>query len=328
MSDQRNHSLRVLVTGAAGFLGSHAVDLLLAQGHSVRGIDDLSQGRRAHLKAARSRGFQLIDDDLLHRGLFEEVAASFRPDAILHLAGLAGVTAAEKWPWRNRRLHVDSTRVVAEAARRQGIRRVVLASSAAVYGDRDPWSPPAFENDELDPRTELGRAKVESEHILEELARNEGVTCVSARLFNVYGRRQDPLASQSSVVTVAAERFKKRLPVTIFGDGNQTRDFLWVEDAVRGLMLAATRPDVPSGAYNLCTGKAHSVREMVDLFFEQQPNAPLPVFAPRREADVSQGPGDPARALQHLGFSASVSLREGVRALLLDPLESALRRAA
>lgn len=320
MIPHRPHPVRVLVTGAAGFLGSHAVDLLLDEGHVVLGIDDLSSGRRAHLASARSRGFRLVDDDLLHRGLLNGVVDAFRPEVILHAAGFGGVTKAEQWPGHNRRLHVEATRVVVEAARSRGIGRVVLVSSAAVAGEWGGAGAP-------DPGTELGRAKLESERLLADLARSGGTTAVAARLSHVYGGRQDPAAPQSSVVTVFAERFRKRRPVTIFGDGTRTRDLLWIADAARGLALAATRPGVPSGAYALCSGTAHSVAEIAGRFAALNPGAPDPVFAPERGVDFSQGAGDPSAALEFLGFSASVGLDEGIRELMGCAGE-ALRRAA
>jgi UDP-glucose 4-epimerase len=314
MSTDRDFSLRILVTGAAGFIGSHTVDLLLDQGHEVRGIDDLSRGRRANLEAAQQRGFRMVDDDLLCTGLLDELIGGFQPDAVIHLAGLTGIAEAEKWPHRNRRLNVDATRLLAEVAARRGVRRIVFGSSAAVYGDPEP-------------KAELGRAKRESERILEELARNEGVTCVSARLSNVYGSRQDPEAPQAGVVTIFADRCKRRLPITIFGDGTQTRDYLSVQDAARGLMLAATRSGVPSGTLDLCSGTTHTVLEIAKLVAARFPKGPKPVFAPARPADIIHSAGDPSLALETLGFSASISLEEGIRALL-DPGVRALRRAA
>jgi UDP-glucose 4-epimerase len=314
MSFDRDSSLRILVTGAAGFIGSHTVDLLLDIGHDVVGIDDLSRGHRVNVKAARHRGFRLVDDDLLCSGVLADVITSFQPDAVIHLAGLTGIAEAEKWPHRNRRLNVDATRLLAEVAAGRGVRRIVFGSSAAVSGEPEP-------------KGELGRAKLESERILEEFAGNNGMICVSTRMSNVYGSRQDPEAPQAGVVTIFADRCKRRLPITIFGDGTQTRDFLAVQDAARGLMLAATRPEVPSGALDLCSGTTHTVLEVSKLVRSHFPKGPKPVFAPARPADITHSTVDPSRALEQLGFSASISLEEGLRGLI-DPGVGALRRAA
>jgi len=316
---------RILVTGAAGFIGSHTVSTLLDQGHEVVGVDDLSTGKRANIKEARVRGFRLVDDDMLTSGLLDEVTVSFRPDVIMHLAGFGGVALSEETPQRNFRLNVESTQLVAETARRRGVTRIVLASSAAVYGDLEML--PVSEDAMTVPKSNFGTAKLVSELLLAGYARSYGMTCVSTRIFNVYGRLQDSSATNAGVISIFADRFKRRVPVTIFGDGTQRRDFISVSDVARGLALAATRPGVFSGSYNLCTGVSHSLLELVKLLTVRYPGGPELTFAPEREGEIKHSQGDPSRTEEHLGFVASVPFGDGIRELL-DPGFAELRRAA
>ena len=317
--------LRILVTGAAGFIGSHTVEALLGQGHEVMGADDLSTGKRANLKDARARGCRLVDDDLLAKGVLDGVTASFRPDVIIHLAGLVSVPLGEERPHRNFRLNVEATQLVAETGRQHGVSRIVLGSSGTVYGDFEklPWG----EDDPKMPKSNYGMSKLVSEMILAGYAQSYGMTCVATRFFNVYGPRQDSTSPHSGVVSIFADRFRQRRQSTIFGDGSQTRDFVHVRDVARALTLAATRPAVASGAYNVCSGTRHSLLELTHLLAGIFPGGPDVAFAPERAGDIKHSLGDPARAAEQLGFVAEVSLRDGLRQLA-DGGWSEFRRAA
>ena len=316
---------RILVTGAAGFIGSHTVEALLDQGHEVTGVDDLSTGKRANLKDARARGCRLLDDDLLANGVLDSVMESFRPDVVIHLAGLVSVPLGEERPHRNFRLNVEATQLVTETARRHGVPRIVFGSSGTVYGDSEklPWT----EDGPKMPKSNYGMSKLVSELILEGYARSYGMTCVSTRFFNVYGPRQDAASPHSGVVSIFADRFRQRRQSTIFGDGTQTRDFVHVRDVARALTFAATRPGVASGAYNVCSGTSHSLLELANLLAGIFPGGPEVAFAPERAGDIKHSLGDPTRAAEQLGFVAEVSLRDGLRQLA-DAGWSDFRRAA
>ncbi len=306
---------KILVTGAAGFIGSHTVDLLLNEGRSVVGVDDLSTGHLDNVRSAMATGrFHLEQCDMLEDGLMDRLVSEFLPDAIIHLAGLVSVTLGQEQPERNFRLNLESTKLVAEAARKSGCKRVVFASSAAVYGDLEEL--PIREDDPKDPKSNYGTAKLMSEMLLQSYAKSYGMTCISNRFFNVFGPRQDPHSPYSGVISIFAERFASGRVATIFGDGQQSRDFVSVYDVARGNVLAATRRDVPSGAYNLCSGKRKSLLDLVDALAKAMPTA-LPVnFGEEREGDIMHSQGSCDKARVYLGFDPEVRFEAGIRDLV------------
>lgn len=311
-----------MVTGAAGFIGSHTVDRLLAEGHHVYGIDDLSTGSLDNLKdAIEHPNFELIVQDIVQPRFLEYFCKRYSPDAIIHLAALVSVVKAEEDPELNFRLNIQGTHAVAEAARRTGVSRVVFASSAAVYGELP--EPPIKELSEPDPIGNYGTAKLIGEFLLKQVTRSYGITTVRNRYFNVYGPRQDPSSPYSGVISLFTERYSKGEPVTIFGDGGQTRDFVSVHDVAAANTIAATRDAVESGSYNICTGQSRSLLELVDVLQEIYPGSPPPNFAEERPGDIRDSLGCPDLAKKAVGFAAGVEFKEGIA-----ELTSALKGAA
>lgn len=311
---------RMLVTGAAGFIGSHTVDALIAEGYDVLGIDDLSTGRVENLNQAMTTGrFELRARDLLEPGFLDQTVADWRPEVIIHLAGLVSVIVGQDKPARNFRLNIESTKTVCEAARKHEVGRIVFASSAAVYGDPDEL--PLRENDPKDPASNYGSAKLMSEMLLMSYAKSYGLTAISNRYFNVYGPRQDPASPYSGVISIFSDRFSRNDSVTIYGDGRQSRDFISVYDIARGNVLAATHPDAPSGAYNLCTGKRRTLLDLIKQLQARYKLAPRPVFAEERPGEVRHSLGSPEKARSYLGFEAEVSFADGI-AELIAPAET------
>lgn len=308
-------SRRILVTGAAGFIGSHTVDLLLRDGYQVLGIDNLSTGKRQNLASAFGNPrFQFAVRDLLDPGVLDYFTAGFQPDAIIHLAGLVSVALGQRAPQENFRLNIEATKVVAESARIHGVPRVVFASTAAVYGDSQEL--PLDEHGFKDPKSNYGTAKLMSELLLHGYARSYGMTCICCRYFNVFGPRQDPASPYSGVISIFVDRFMQGRAATIFGDGGQSRDFVSVYDIARGNVLAATRPDLPSGSYNLCTGHSIRLLDVVDLLEREFPYAPAVRFAEERSGDIRHSRGNPQRARVALGFEAERTFDEAMRDLL------------
>lgn len=308
-------SHRILVTGAAGFIGSHTVDRLLREGHEVLGIDNLSTGRRQNLAAALdSSRFQFVVRDLLDPGVMDYLAGGFQPDSIIHLAGLVSVSLGQRAPQENFRLNIEATKVVAESARVHGVPRVVFASTAAVYGDSQAL--PLDEQTNKEPKSNYGTAKLMSELFLLGYARSYGMSCICCRYFNVFGPRQDPGSPYSGVISIFVDRFLQGRQATIFGDGGQSRDFVSVYDIARGNALAATRPDVPSGAYNLCTGQSIRLLDVVDLLEREFPFVPAVKFAEERSGDIRHSRGNPKRAYATLGFEAEYPFDLAMRDLL------------
>ncbi len=307
--------LRLLVTGAAGFIGSHTVDLLLQGGHRVVGIDDLSTGHLENLSQARfSPMFNLHVEDMMKPGLIDGLSQEFQPDAIIHLAGLVSVALGQETPQRNFELNVASTQLVAETARTHGVETVVFASSAAVYGE--PETLPLNEDLVCRPVSNYGAAKRMSEVLLEGYSVSYGMRCVCNRYFNVFGPRQDPKSPYSGVLSIFTERYAQGRPTTIFGDGEQSRDFISVYDIARGNVLAATRPEVRSGNYNLCTGRSVTLRDVVNLLRKHFPSAPETTHAAERAGDIRHSRGDGSKARSGMGFVARTGFSAGLTDLV------------
>lgn len=303
--------MRILVTGAAGFIGSHTVDRLLAQGHEVLGVDNLRSGRESNLEAARrAPRFCFSRQDIL-ADEFKASVTAFRPDAIIHLAALVSVPESVAKPNENFRLNVAATDRVALVAHRAKVARLVFASSAAVYGvDSDePWREDAL----CAPRSPYGAAKLAAENLLLGYARCFGLTVRCQRYFNVFGPRQNPHSPYSGVISLLADRARTGQPFTVHGDGNQTRDFIAVADVAEANVRAATLPSLSSGIANISTGRRISLNELIVTLerisgrrIERHAGAPRP-------GDIRASLGCPHAAQRDLGFVAAVGLETGLQ---------------
>ncbi|MEO6873764.1 MAG: NAD-dependent epimerase/dehydratase family protein [Opitutaceae bacterium] len=314
---------KILVTGAAGFIGSHTTDYLLGEGHGVVGVDNFRTGRKENLRAAlRSPKFVLHERDVAEPGALATLVAAEKPDAIIHLAALVSVQESIANPELNFSLNVQATQLVAEAARLHGVDRVVFASSAAIYGDGA--QPPIRESAEKCPVSPYGAAKLASEALLLGHGAAYGFTVRCQRYFNVFGPRQDPSSPYSGVISIFAKYYREGEAVTIFGDGRQTRDFIAVKDVARANALAATRPGLSSGVANICTGQATSLLELAAIFSTQHPGAPAPLYRATRSGDIVHSLGDPTTATAALGFTARMGVAEGLAELINGPAVPAL----
>ncbi len=306
---------KILITGAGGFIGSHTTDTLLGAGRQVVGIDDFSTGKRENLAGAESSGaFSLIEADITEPGVVEAAVDQHRPDSIVHLAALVSVPAGEEDPGKNFRLNVGATQMVAEAARKHGVKRTVFASSAAVYGNSTAI--PLAESGPTVPISQYGAAKLMSEQLLRAYASSYGISSICFRFFNVYGPRQDPKSPYSGVVSIFAERFISGRQATVFGDGEQSRDFIFVKDLAKAIAGAASNADQPDGIYNLCTGRSSTLLDLVDILKEAYPEVPAIKFGEDRPGDIKHSLGNPQAARTQLDFEANTPFRDGIRALL------------
>jgi UDP-glucose 4-epimerase len=308
---------KILVTGAAGFIGSHTADLLLALGHDVLGIDNFRSGREENLaNASRNPRFRFLREDLTADGLLIRIVAAEKPDAILHLAALVSIPESIADPILNRRLNLDATRVVTAAAVASGsVRRVVFASSAAVYGTNADL--PLHETAQTRPLSPYGEAKLESEKILADLSRSQpAISTVALRYFNVYGPRQDPRSPYSGVISILAAAFRDGRPFTLHGDGGQTRDFISVADVAMANKLALTRPVNGSLVLNVCTGQATALTEMIRVMGTITGRSLDPARQPAREGDIRHSLGTPEAAQRHLGFRSANSIETGLGSFL------------
>lgn len=309
---------KILVTGAAGFIGSHTADLLLASGHDVLGIDNFRTGREENLaNAARNPRFRFLREDITADGLLIRIVTEEKPEAILHLAALVSVPESIADPLLNRRLNLDATHQIAAAAAASGsVRRVVFASSAAVYGANADL--PLHETAQTKPLSPYGEAKLESERILADLSRSQpAISTVALRYFNVYGPRQDPRSPYSGVISILAAAFREGRPFTLHGDGGQTRDFISVADVARANALALTHPVNGSLVLNVCTGRATALTEMIRAMGTITGRALDPARQPAREADIRHSLGAPEAARRHLGFDSADPVETGLRAFLV-----------
>lgn len=305
----------IIVTGAAGFIGSHTVDQLLAGGHTVAGVDNFRTGRRSNLETATaSQGFTLHELDVTTPGALASLAASTRTDAIIHLSALVSVQESMTNPDLNYALNVHATHVVAEVARTTGVQRIVFASSAAIYGNATDL--PIRESAAKTPISPYGAAKLASEAMLLGHGAAFGLTVRCQRYFNVFGPRQDPASPYSGVISIFERRYREGKSVTVYGDGSQTRDFISVHDVARANVIAATTAGIVSGAANICTGRSTSLLDVVGVFRSQYPASAAPTHAAPRLGDIIHSLGAPECAATELGFRAEVAVETGLRELI------------
>ena len=298
--------MRVLVTGGAGFIGSHLVDALLDRGAEVSMADHLHRSPKPWFGEALLRGAQLYVADLRDLQALRPAFAAARPEVVLHLAAQVDVRLSVADPAFDAQVNVAGTVSVLEAAREVGARRVVMASSAAVYGDpRDLLPTP--ENAPIAPLSPYGTSKAAAEWYLAQYSRLHGISTLALRMANVYGPRQDP-QGESGVVSIFSGTAASGARATIFGDGRQTRDYVFVDDVVDA-WLAAAASDV-SGALNISTGIETSVRELaeaLDLSYD---------FEPGRFGEIERSCLDPSAAVAQLGWRPAVPLANGLRRTL------------
>ena len=306
---------RVLVTGAAGFIGSHTVERLLSEGAEVCGVDNLRTGSLDNLKGVRTNErFHWEEVDIVDRDAMRRVMTAFRPTAIIHLAALVSVPESIVSPDLNYRINVEGVHSVGMLAKEFAVKQVVFASSSAVYGDTDVL--PVRENNLKSPISPYGAAKFAGESLLQSYARNYGFGCCCFRYFNVYGPRQDPSSPYSGVISIFAQRSMSQQAVTIYGDGTQTRDFVFVADVAKVNVKAALQTDGVVESINVGTGVASSLLDLVGAFKERFPDAPEPEFAEARAGDILQSYTDPATLKQRLGVVPRYDLRTGLGELI------------
>jgi len=298
-----------LVTGGAGFIGSHLCDALLARGDEVRVLDDLSTGRRANVPAQAG----LIVGDIADPAA--ALAATDGIDGCFHLAAIASVERGiNDWPGTHR-VNLSGTISIFDAIRRHGTKApVVYASSAAVYGDCRTI--PIAETAERRPLSAYGADKYGCELHAITASHVHGIVTVGLRFFNVYGARQDPRSPYSGVISIFADRIPRGEPIVIYGDGEQTRDFVHVSDVVAALLAAMRlRPETAS-AFNVCTGVATSILELAGAIGAITGKPPNVGHGPPRAGEIRHSLGDPAAMRQALGLGSMFNLRDGLTDLL------------
>ena len=302
----------VLVTGGAGFIGSNLVDALLAKGHSVRILDDMSTGKRSNLPMDNPK-VELIEGDVADASLVTRVMAGC--SAVVHLAAVASVQASVDDPVRTHQSNFIGTLNVCEGMREAGIKRVIFASSAAVYGNNGEGES-IVEDTPKAPLTPYASDKLSSEYYLDFYRRHHGFEPAIFRLFNVFGPRQDPSSPYSGVISIFSERAVKGLPITIFGDGEQTRDFIYVGDLVQILVQAVEARQVEEGAVNVGLNKATTLKQMLEALSEVVGQLPPISYAPARSGDIRHSRADNTRLLQRFTLGETTPMSVGLARLL------------
>ena len=321
MTDRANPL--VLVTGGAGFIGSHLCEALLARGARVRVLDDFSTGRWENLARIRS-DIEVIEGGLESAPAVERAVAGV--DSIAHLAARSSVVesiGARELYWR---VNVEGTATLFAAAAAARARRVVFAASSSAYGDRAPTHDqahdqahdvPQDESMQPHPASPYAASKVEGERLVRALAQTGGVDAIALRFFNVYGLRQDPNSAYAAVIPRFMTRVAEGKPVTVFSDGLQTRDFVHVSDTARAVIAALDAKDVLGGVIaNVGTGQATTVTELVRLVGAVLGKPAMVEYQPAREGEVRHSVAATERAAQLIGFRANMSLESGLRTMV------------
>jgi len=297
-----------LVTGGCGFIGSHLCKVLVWRGDAVRVLDDLSTGSVANLPA----GATFIQGDVADPRVVLEAITGV--DGCFHLAAIASVELSNRDWVRCHRTNLTGAITVFDAAISTGLVPVVYASSAAVYGDCP--SLPLRENSEKRPLSAYAVDKYGCELHARVASKVHRLRSVGLRLFNVYGPGQNPKSPYSGVISIFCERIRRGEPIKIFGDGRQTRDFIFVADVVTALLRAMDTPLSGELVFNICTGSATSVLELAQIIASVCSQDLAICFRPPRKGEVNHSCGDPTAAKQALGFFGYTELRTGLSATL------------
>ena len=292
-----------VVTGGAGFIGSHLAEMLLGRGRRVRVVDNFATGRRALLP----QGIDLVEGDV------NDVAGdAFRgAEVVYHLAALPSVPRSVKQPLESHHATARGTLAALAAAERAGVKRLVFASSSSVYGDTPTL--PKHEGMPPRPLSPYAAAKLAGEYYASSWAERGPLETVSLRFFNVYGPRQDPDSPYAAVIPIYLRLLREGKPMKVYGDGGQTRDFTFVADVVDGLIRAGSAPGVSGRVYNLAGGRPVSVLDMGKELARLSGKPADFEFLPPRPGDIRDSFADVEAARRDLGFTASVPLEEGLR---------------
>ncbi len=327
--------MKYLVTGGAGFIGSHIVDALVTEGHDVVVLDNLSSGHTENLSQVWDK-ITFVEGDVRDSETCLKVCAGC--DGVFHEAALVSVADSVERPLDNHEINITGTLNLLEAVRQSGVRRVVFASSAAVYGDNPKL--PKREDMQPEPQSPYAVAKICDEYYLKTYAALYGLECVALRYFNVYGLRQDPSSPYSGVISIFVDRVLKRLPVTIHGTGEQTRDFISVKDVVSANLLAmmtervgmsgvplsktdsekggALNPELCPGrfmVYNVATGNQNSLLQLLEILENISENSVPRNFSEVRAGDIQHSFADITKARVQLGFNPSRDFFTGLKEL-------------
>jgi len=297
--------MRVLVTGGAGFIGSHIVEELLAQKNDIVVLDDVSTGNASNVPI---NGVKFIRATITDHEALENAMNGV--DLVFHEAAQTSVARSLIHPKETWEINIRGTKLLLNAAVKAGVKRVVFASSAAVYGNAIP---PLKESKDPKPISPYGDSKRMGELLMQEYSEKEGLETISLRYFNVYGQRQNPKSEYSGVISKFIDRMANDLRPVIYGSGTQSRDFIFVKDVVAANMLAAKAKKAKGEVYNIATGSVISINELVKTLNAVLGKNIEPIFEPERAGDIKFSYADVSLAKGALGFEAKTPIQEGLK---------------
>jgi len=299
--------MRYLVTGGAGFIGSNTVDELVRRGHGVVVLDDLSSGKEDNLAEVRGKitfmKGSITDIEVVQKAMVQA-------DYVIHLAARTSVPRSVKDPVDTNRINVDGTLNVLVAARDNKVKRVVFAASSSAYGDT-PTLPKSEDMQPL-PISPYGVSKYVGELYAQTFGRCYGLENVSLRYFNIFGPRQDPDSPYSGVLSRFSTSFLDSTPPVVFGDGEQTRDFTYVDNAVQANILACEAPSASGRTFNIGTGHAVSLNQVLQMLQKASGKTLETKYEPSREGDIRDSLADINLAKEFLGYEPTVLFEEGL----------------
>jgi nucleoside-diphosphate-sugar epimerase len=300
--------MRYLVTGGAGFIGSNTVDELVRRGHSVVVLDDLSGGKEENLAEVRNKitfiKGSINDIEIIRRAIFEA-------DYVIHLAARTSVPFSVKDPIETNRINIDGTLNVLVAARDAKVKRIIFAASSSAYGETPTL--PKVETMQPQPISPYGVTKFVGELYLQTFGRCYGLENVCLRYFNIFGPRQDPTSQYSGVMAKFCTAFLEETEPVIFGDGTQSRDFTYVDNAVQANLLACEAPAASGKVFNVGTGDRINLNQVVEALGRISGKPMKPRYDPPRDGDIRDSQADISRARAVLGYEPTVALEEGLQ---------------
>ncbi len=299
-----------LVTGGAGFIGSHLVEELIRRGEQVRVLDNLSSGKRRNL--AHIPGVEFLEGDLVDPAACARATEGV--DYVLHQAAIPSVPRSVKDPVTSNRSNIDGSLNILVAARDAGVKRLVYAGSSSAYGDTP--TQPKHEEMPTNPLSPYALQKLVGEQYGQIFTRLYGLETVTIRYFNVFGPRQDPGSPYSGVISLFSTAVLEGRQPTIYGDGGQTRDFTYIANVVDGVLRACHAPEVAGEVINVATGGRISLNDLLQVMNGLVGTALSPLYADARQGDVRDSQADITKARTRLGYTPLVSLEEGLRRTL------------
>jgi nucleoside-diphosphate-sugar epimerase len=300
--------MKYLITGGAGFIGSNIAIELLKRGDTVRILDNFATGRRINIETITDK-IELIDGDIRDFWTVAEAVAGV--DYVLHQAALPSVIRSVNNPLTSNAVNIDGTLNILEASRQAGVRRVVFACSSSVYGESETL--PKIETMKPDPLSPYAVTKLTGEHYCRVYYRLYGLETVALRYFNIFGPRQDPGSQYSAVIPKFIKAILSGKKPIVYGDGEQSRDFTYIANAVSANLKACTAPAAPGHSYNVACGERYSLNQLLDMLAEISGKKVTAQFVDPRPGDIKHSLADIEAAKKDLGYAVDFDFKSGLK---------------